>query len=192
MPKVECYPGQLNQVFMNILNNAIDALRESSSSANFLPTDFSTDESVELADGLSAPARSSQLHFVSSSASSLGDRSVGEQKTMVRNGNSQGKKTNVPTITIRTFALDNKAICISIADNGPGMTEQVRERLFDPFFTTKPVGKGTGLGLAISYQIVVEKHRGNLKCNSVLGRGSEFIIEIPIQVKNRLLAEVRP
>jgi PAS domain S-box-containing protein len=184
LPKVECYPGQLNQVFMNILNNAIDALRSSGSSKNFLPTDFSTDESVELADGLPATARSGKLHFVPSSAlaGSLGDRTVGEQKAT--NGNSKSKPANVPTITIRTFVLDNKAICISIADNGPGMSDRVRERLFDPFFTTKPVGKGTGLGLAISYQIVVEKHRGNLKCNSVLGRGSEFIIEIPIRVQN--------
>ena len=185
LPKVECYPGQLNQVFMNILNNAIDALREPSSSGNFLPTNFSTNESVEQ---LPATARSGKLHFVPSSASSLaeslGDRSVSEQKPMVGNGNSKEKQTNVPTITIRTSVLDNKAICISIADNGPGMSDRVKERLFDPFFTTKPVGKGTGLGLAISYQIVVEKHRGNLKCHSVLGRGSEFIIEIPIRVTN--------
>ena len=62
------------------------------------------------------------------------------------------------------------------------MTEQVKERLFDPFFTTKAVGKGTGLGLAISYQIVVERHGGNLECHSVLGQGAEFIIEIPIKL----------
>jgi signal transduction histidine kinase len=80
---------------------------------------------------------------------------------------------------------------IRIADNGIGMTEQVKQRLFDPFFTTKPVGKGTGLGLSISYQIVVKQHGGQLKCQSVPGQGTEFAIEIPIQSSGvrHLLAE---
>ncbi len=60
------------------------------------------------------------------------------------------------------------------------MTEEAQERLFEPFFTTKPVGKGTGLGLSISYKIIVDKHKGDLKCISAPGKGSEFIIEIPI------------
>jgi len=57
----------------------------------------------------------------------------------------------------------------------------VRQQLFNPFFTTKAIGKGTGLGLAISYQIVVEKHNGQLQCFSAPGRGAEFIIEIPLR-----------
>jgi signal transduction histidine kinase len=61
------------------------------------------------------------------------------------------------------------------------MTEEVKARLFDPFFTTKPMGKGTGLGLSISYQIVVEKHKGSLRCESVPGEGTEFLIEIPMR-----------
>jgi urea transport system substrate-binding protein len=61
------------------------------------------------------------------------------------------------------------------------MTEEVKVQLFDPFFTTKPMGKGTGLGLSISYQIVVEKHQGILRCDSVPGEGTEFSIEIPMQ-----------
>jgi signal transduction histidine kinase len=70
---------------------------------------------------------------------------------------------------------------ISIANNGAGMTEEVRSRVFDPFFTTKAVGKGTGLGLSISYQIVVEKHGGKLRCISAPDQGAEFVIEIPVQ-----------
>jgi K+-sensing histidine kinase KdpD len=60
--------------------------------------------------------------------------------------------------------------------------ENNQKRLFDPFFTTKAVGKGTGLGLglSISYQIVVEKHGGELYCISTPGEGSEFIIKIPV------------
>ena len=71
-------------------------------------------------------------------------------------------------------------IRISIADNGPGMSETVQQRIFDPFFTTKPVGQGTGLGLSISYQIVTEQHRGQLLCISQLEKGTEFIIDVPI------------
>jgi signal transduction histidine kinase len=70
---------------------------------------------------------------------------------------------------------------ISIADTGPGMTEEVRSRIFDPFFTTKPVGKGTGLGLAISHSIVVERHGGSLTCISAPGQGAEFAISIPVR-----------
>lgn len=53
-----------------------------------------------------------------------------------------------------------------IADNGPDMTQELKNKLFDPFFTTKPVGQATGLGLSISYQIVVQKHFGVLRCES--------------------------
>ncbi len=72
-----------------------------------------------------------------------------------------------------------------IADNGLGMTQEVKRKLFDPFFTTKSVGQGTGLGLSISYQIVVEKHSGVLSCESELGKGTEFWIEIPLQQERK-------
>jgi signal transduction histidine kinase len=61
------------------------------------------------------------------------------------------------------------------------MSKEVCNKLFEPFFTTKPVGKGTGLGLSISYQIVVEKHGGQLTCISEPGKGTEFLVAIPIQ-----------
>jgi signal transduction histidine kinase len=75
---------------------------------------------------------------------------------------------------------NSQFVVIRIADNGSGMSEAVKEKIFDPFFTTKPVGKGTGLGLAISYQIVVEKHKGKISCISAPGKGTEFIVEIPV------------
>ncbi|MBN3883943.1 MAG: ATP-binding protein [Nostoc sp.] len=123
LPLIECYPGQLNQVFMNILANAIDALEE------------------------------------------------GMENSGVRSS---------PQITIRTRAIDQQCVVIRIADNGPGMKEEVIRRIYDPFFTTKDVGKGTGLGMAISYQIVVDKHGGMLKCRSQPGEGTEFWIQIPL------------
>jgi signal transduction histidine kinase len=130
LPKVECYAAQLNQVFMNILSNALDAL-----------------ESLQ----------------------------------------NQSDASFLPTITIKT-AVIQKTDCtptnwvmISIQDNAGGIPPEVKNKIFDPFFTTKPVGKGTGLGLSISYQIVVEKHKGTLQCESQLGQGTEFKIQIPVK-----------
>ncbi|MEP6489649.1 response regulator [Microcoleus vaginatus GB2-A3] len=95
-------------------------------------------------------------------------------------------KNEPRTITIATSMLNREWVRISFKDNGPGMTSDVINRLFNPFFTTKPVGEGTGLGLSISYQIVVEKHGGDLKCFSQPDRGAEFVIEIPISQNNRI------
>ena len=122
LPLVECYAGQLNQVFMNVLSNAIDALEESS----------------------------------------------GIIKRKLQ-------------ITINTKRIDYHRVEIKVIDNGNGIPESARAKLFDPFFTTKDVGKGTGLGLAISYQIVVDKHNGNLSFSSDLGQGTEFVIIIPVR-----------
>jgi two-component system, NtrC family, sensor kinase len=63
------------------------------------------------------------------------------------------------------------------------MLETVQTQIFDPFFTTKPVGHGTGMGMSISYQIVTEKHGGQIFCHSALGQGTEFVIQIPVRQK---------
>lgn len=87
-----------------------------------------------------------------------------------------------PEIVITTEVnLSERSMTIRVRDNGPGIPAHVRQRMFDPFFTTKPVGKGTGLGLAISYQIITEKHRGQLLCNSDPAWGTEFVVMIPLQ-----------
>jgi signal transduction histidine kinase len=88
---------------------------------------------------------------------------------------------NPSTIWIRTEVNDTNQVLIRIVDNGSGMNEEVRRKLFDPFFTTKPVGHGTGLGMSISYQIVVERHNGQLHCISSPGHGAEFLIYLPIE-----------
>jgi len=132
LPLIECYAGQLNQVFMNIISNAIDALQDEHQQRSLLSI-----------------------------------------------------QQEVSTITIRTQSLNDDLITIHIIDNGAGMTDIVRQRLFEPFFTTKAIGKGTGLGLSISHQIVCEKHQGSLECHSTLGKGSEFVIKIPIQQREK-------
>ncbi len=94
--------------------------------------------------------------------------------------NKNSKNWKKPIITISTKLLGEDRVVISISDNGAGMTTETLSQVFDPFFTTKSVGKGTGLGLSISYQIIAEKHQGVLRCNSEPGKGSQFLIEIPI------------
>lgn len=84
-------------------------------------------------------------------------------------------------ITIKTALHNSKnSIIISVKDNGEGIDAKVKDRIFDPFFTTKEVGKGVGLGLSISYGIIQE-HKGIIVCESEKGKGTEFIIELPIK-----------
>jgi len=93
---------------------------------------------------------------------------------------STAKSSSSPEIRITTEMLNQQTVQISIADNGSGMSEEVRQKVFDPFFTTKSVGQGTGLGLTTSYQIITEQHRGQLDCISQPGQGTEFMIKIPV------------
>ncbi|NJK65581.1 MAG: ATPase [Microcoleus sp. CSU_2_2] len=161
LPLVQCYPGQLNQVFMNILVNAIYALHEGNKSKNTNTNDPKNPE-----------------------AAIPNNHSTDSQSSIDNSGSL------TPAIRICTKLTDANKVVIRIFDNGPGMTEDVRNRLFDPFFTTKPVGQGTGLGLSISYEIVVNQHGGELKCFSEPEKGCEFAIEIPIQQSH--LAQILP
>ena len=70
---------------------------------------------------------------------------------------------------------------MDIADDGPGIPDEVRERIFDPFFTTKDVGDGTGLGLDTARRIVVDRHRGSLRVESEPGR-TVFRVRVPTNV----------
>ncbi len=88
----------------------------------------------------------------------------------------------VPTIDISLEASDTE-ITICIEDNGEGMTEETKERLFESFYTTKPAGHGTGLGMAITYDIVVNRHQGNISFTSTLGEGTCFKFTIPRRTK---------
>ncbi|HET8938524.1 MAG TPA: ATP-binding protein [Polyangiales bacterium] len=83
------------------------------------------------------------------------------------------------TITVSTYTQGENAV-ITVEDTGRGIPEHVRDRIFDPFFTTKEVGKGTGLGLALAWQIIKEKHGGELAFETKLGVGTKFFIRIPI------------
>jgi two-component system NtrC family sensor kinase len=81
-------------------------------------------------------------------------------------------------LTLKTFEKDGCIFC-EITDNGIGMPKANFEHIFTPFFTTKPVGEGTGLGLSIAYDIIVNKHAGQIKVESELGAGTTFTLILP-------------
>jgi CheY-like chemotaxis protein len=102
-------------------------------------------------------------------------------------------RVEVPTIDIavtrRRRGRDGVDLAaVTIRDNGPGMSSEVREQVFEPFFTTR-TPNGTGLGLATSYAIVRE-HDGCLECSSALGEGSEFCLCLPVATKDDGLAQI--
>jgi signal transduction histidine kinase len=115
LPRIPAYPGELNQVWTNLIDNAVASM------------------------------------------------------------NSAGGEG---TLTVRT-ALDDGRLLVEFRDTGPGVPAEIRDRIFDPFFTTKPVGEGTGLGLDISWRIVVNKHAGDLRVESVPG-DTRFQVRLPL------------
>lgn len=125
IPLVECFPGKLNQVFMNILSNAIDAIEK-------------------------------------------------EGEINIKTEIQSEKKGDL--------------VVIHISDTGRGMPDEIKNRIFEPFYTTKDVGKGTGLGLSIAKGII-EKHKGNIKVISEPGDGTEFLITLPLTIKNKTSKE---
>ena len=123
LPSIPCLPGEINQVFLNLLVNASHAIAD-----------------------------------------------------VVQNTGKKGK------IIIQT-RQDADMVEVRISDTGSGMTDAVKKRIFEPFFTTKPVGRGTGQGLPIARSIIVKKHGGTLNFESDPGKGTTFIIRLPLKEK---------
>ncbi len=99
-----------------------------------------------------------------------------------------GDSGELGKITIGTRLVEDQCE-ITIQDSGKGMPDDVKDRVFDPFFTTKEVGKGTGQGLAIAYSVVVDKHFGTVNVESEEGKGTKFIIQLPISAPKTGLIE---
>lgn len=158
VPLIQCYPGQISQVFMNLISNSVDALLDKQKQHKSRPIHFHSSMSVGAApDGL-APMLNPLLESPSHD------------------------DFWQPCIRISTHYLqhsDQDYLQIKIWDNGDGMPQDVRERVFDAFFTTKSIDQGTGLGLAISHQIVTQKHGGHINVTSSPEEGTEFEILLP-------------
>lgn len=112
---------------------------------------------------------------------------------LLRNAAQAMVQIEKPVITLRTrsetvfLAGENrKYLTVEVEDNGPGMDEQVRNRVFEPFFTTKEPGVGTGLGLSVSYFIVTENHKGQMEVESLPGAGTRFTIRLPLEEPSEL------
>ena len=123
LPSMKCFPVRLNQVFLNLIINAAQAIQEKNKSLN---------------------------------------------------------KTEKGSINISSMEM-NGEIVVTVSDSGNGIPDNIRTKIFDPFFTTKEVGIGTGQGLALAYDFIVKKHHGKIDVKSMVGEGTEFIINIPIE-----------
>jgi signal transduction histidine kinase len=82
------------------------------------------------------------------------------------------------TIRLVTRTDPDGRVEVRVADDGPGIAEEIRAKIFEPFFTTKPAGQGTGLGLSVSYGIVKD-HEGEITVDSTVGVGTSFVLSFP-------------
>lgn len=121
LPEVLCFPGEVNQVLLNIIVNAAHAISDV----------------------------------------------------------NDGEKPEIGKIKISTQRKTD-SVAVYICDSGHGIPQNVQHRIFDPFFTTKGVGKGTGQGLSIAHSVITDKHGGKLRFESEQGKGTTFIIELPL------------
>ena len=121
LPMIPCFPGEFNQIILNIVINAAHAI-----------------------------------------ADAIEGNSVGKGEIRVSTRN------------------EGDWVGIYIQDTGGGVPEAIRSKIFDPFFTTKGVGKGTGQGLAIAHSSVVDKHGGKIRFETEIGKGTTFIIHLPL------------
>ncbi|NTW64413.1 MAG: GAF domain-containing protein, partial [Chlorobiaceae bacterium] len=96
------------------------------------------------------------------------------------------QRTSKGKISIRTWS-DRRSVFCSVADDGPGIPEEIREHVFNPFFTTKKAGKGTGLGLSISYDIIVNRHKGEFSVHCPQEGGAVFTFSLPLGIKTKVL-----
>ena len=172
IPMIKCFPNMLNQVFMNILVNACQAIGEEKFESDKSDRSDKSDKSFN-ESSLSETSQSTQFDNNLPSYSPTLQSSENSSSTLQPFNPSTKIKG---LITITTEYKDGNLI-VKIKDNGKGIPKNQLDKIFTAGFTTKSSGVGTGLGLAICTKII-EKHKGKITVNSELGKGSEFIITI--------------
>ena len=162
------HPGTKEKTPINLnkaIQNTITVARNEWKYVAEMATDF--DSSLPLVSGLPGELNQVILNMIINAAHAIAD--------VVGDG-SKGKGT----ITVSTRHDGNWAE-IRVSDTGTGIPENIRSRIFDPFFTTKKVGKGTGQGLTISHSVIVDKHGGTIHFDTEMGKGTTFIIRLPME-----------
>ncbi|MEO0769196.1 MAG: ATP-binding protein, partial [Cyanobacteria bacterium J06649_4] len=170
LPKIACFASEMNQVFFNILSNAIDAISDESPAPE--------------------PIKDKQISHQQISRQTQATPGLYTESEITKSETTESEITKseiteseiLPCICIQTEHVEN-SIVLLFSDNGKGIDEQILDKVFDPFFTTKAVGQGTGMGLAIAHQIITEKHKGSLSVTSQVGKGSTFSIMLPLETK---------
>jgi len=185
LPLVNIIPQDISRALLNLFNNAFWAVSEKAKVLNNKRDDIKN-QSIE-GHGLGSPEPDNTYE-------------TGNRVSGVRGGSENLSATYTPTVTLTTKNLTSK-IEIRIRDNGPGIPQNIIDKIFQPFFTTKPTGQGTGLGLSLTYDIV-KAHNGELqvltnkgegsftlpgdlstgneiKVETLVETGSEFIIQLP-------------
>lgn len=157
VPSVCCFPGQLNQVFMNVFANAIDMFDEIAQQQSIEDLKANPQTIMIQTRCIPNPTIAEQLETPAIS--------LDQEETV---GGIWGEATDDDWVEIR------------IGDNGKGMTQEILSQIFDHLFTTKCAAKGTGLGLAIAHQIVTEVHAGILTVTSEVNQGTNFYIRLPV------------
>ncbi|MGD1851019.1 MAG: sensor histidine kinase [Cyanophyceae cyanobacterium] len=154
LPPVECYPGLINQVFSNVVNNAIDAICRRFSV-------FDEKSQGRLQDTL--------LDIGSF------EKSPKEAAISILSGGQLELETR--------WNEENNWVEVTVRDDGDGIVEKNRDRIFDPFFTTKPVGQGIGLGLTETRHVIVDHHHGQIELDTVPDQGTTLTLKIPVDYR---------
>jgi signal transduction histidine kinase/streptogramin lyase len=159
LPKVNVVPQDIGRVLLNLINNAFHAV--------------SQHESV---------LRSSKDGSEKESHASLQNKSAGQASA-----SALSQSDYKPTVMVSTKHVPlgrgikgEEIVQISVTDNGPGIPDEIKDKIFQPFFTTKSAGEGTGLGLSLSYDIITKGHGGEIKVESQARQGTEFLIILPV------------
>ena len=167
------HPGKKEKGFNNIneaLESTINVARNEWKYVADLETDFDTN--LPMVPSLHSELNQVFLNMIVNAAHAIAP--IVDDKP-----NKKG------VIKISTRKVDSFAE-IRIQDNGSGIPEEIRSKVFDPFFTTKEVGKGTGQGLAVAYNVIYEKHGGNISIESELGAGTTFIVQLPLEAEDTM------
>ncbi len=170
-----------------IVKSMLQHSRTSSGEKEFTDINALADEYLRLAyHGFRAKDKSFNADFKTDLDESLQKISVVPQDigrvllNLINNAFQAVKDVDNPMVTVSTIKTDGK-VEIRVKDNGPGIPDDIKDKIFQPFFTTKPTGEGTGLGLSMSYDIVTNGHGGQIEVNTNEEKGTEFIMIIPFQ-----------